>query len=315
MLFILCLTQAAALAAVHLTGGGRLSRPLMAALAAAVALEGWVPILPTSPAPPSVQLPAAGTGSAAVLELPIRSVFSETAAMLRGITHGMPVVNGFSGYSPWHYFALRDGLATHEPAALDAVRHFGSILVLVHRGWDPDGREEAFVRGQPQAELVGTTDLGPVYRLAARPRPGAIGTPLPVVSIHSNVNPHLVPLITDGLPETRWHSGVQAPGARLEIVLDSERPLSRLELDLGPYPFDYPRKLQVAVGSDGEAVTVVWEGPTAGLAAFGLLNDPRPAPVTILLPESAVGRRLVAMLTTDHVDLYWSVTGLRVYGR
>ena len=313
MLFILCLTQAAALGAVRLSGRGRWRWPLMIALAAAVALEGWVPTLPTSAAPAAVQLPA--EGSAAVLEVPIRSVFSETAAMLRGVAHGLPVVNGFSGYSPWHYYALREGLATHEPAALDALRHFGSILVLVHRVRDPDGREEAFVRDQPQAELVSTTELGPVYRLVARPLPGPVGTPLPIVSIQANVNPELVPLITDGRSETRWHAGVQAPGARLEIVLDSTRPLSRLELDLGPYPYDYPRELEVAVGDDDETATVVWRGPTAGVAAFGLLNDPRHAPVALLLPESTVGRRLVAMLTADHASLYWSVTGIRVFGR
>jgi hypothetical protein len=45
------------------------------------------------------------------------------------------------------------------------------------------------------------------------------------------------------------------------------------------------------------------------------LNDPRQSPIAILLPDSAVGSRLVVMLTTDHPSLYWTVTGLRVFGR
>ena len=195
------------------------------------------------------------------------------------------------------------------------LRQFASVVVLVHRARDPAGATEAFIAEQPGAERTGATDDGPMYRLPERPLPPLEGTPVPIAAISANASRDLLPLITDGRPDTRWHSGTPAAGARLDLVLEASRPLARVEMDLGPYTYDYPKRLQVAVGDAGRGKTIVWEGDTAGFAARGILMDLRHAPVIVPLPDGAIGDRLTLTLTTSQGGQLWSVTGLRVIGR
>ncbi len=316
MLFVLCLSQFAALAFARLANGRTGLEPVVAVLALVIALEGWVPRMPTAPVPAPLDLSAdARAGSAAVLELPVGDVFAETAAMLRAVGHRLPLVNGFSGYTPPHYFPLRNALAGHDRTALDVLRQFGTVLVLVHRARDPAGATEAFVAEQSGAERIGATGDGPMYRLPEAPLPPLDGTPVPIVAISANASRDLLPLITDGRPDTRWHSGTPAPGARLDLVLEASRPLSHIELDLGPFTYDYPKRLQVAVGVEERGKTIVWEGDTAGFAARGILMDLRRAPVVLPLPPGTAGDRVTLTLTTSQGGQLWSVTGLRVMGR
>ncbi len=316
MLFVLCLSQFAALAFARLSNGRAGLAPIVAVLAVVITLEGWVPRMPTASVPAPLDLSAsARAGSTAVLELPMADVFAETAAMLRAVGHRVPLVNGFSGYAPPHYFPLRNALASHDRVALDVLRQYGGVLVFVHRGRDPSGTTEAFIAEQPGAERMGATDDGPMYRLPERPLPPLEGTPVPIAAISANASRDLLPLITDGRPDTRWHSGTPAAGARLDLVLQASGPLTRLELDLGPYTYDYPKRLQVAVGDAGGGKTIVWEGDTAGFAARGILLDLRRAPVLVPLPDGVVGDRVTLTLTTSQGGQLWSVAGLRVIGR
>ncbi len=187
--------------------------------------------------------------------------------------------------------------------------------MLVHRARDPAGATEAFVAEQSGAERIGATGDGPMYRLPEAPLPPLDGTPVPIVAISANASRDLLPLITDGRPDTRWHSGTPAPGARLDLVLEASRPLSHIELDLGPFTYDYPKRLQVAVGVEERGKTIVWEGDTAGFAARGILMDLRRAPVVLPLPPGTAGDRVTLTLTTSQGGQLWSVTGLRVMGR
>jgi hypothetical protein len=88
-----------------------------------------------------------------------------------------------------------------------------------------------------------------------------------------------------------------------------------VELDLAAYTYDFPRDLEVAVGRSGEPAAVVWTGDTAGLAALGILNDPRAATVAIPLTEAAVGDRLILTLRSAYGSQQWSVAELRVFAR
>jgi hypothetical protein len=316
MLVVLCLAQAAAVAFARLAKDRPAWKWAAIAFAAAIALDGWVPAMRMTVAAAPLTLPAdAAAAPAAIVELPIGNTVAEAAALLRSIGHQQPLVNGFSGYSPPHYFALREAFAARDGRVVETLRHFGPLVALVHRQRDAAGETEAFVRSQPEVESVGETDLGPLFRWSQRAVTLPSGTAVPVASISTAVNSHLVPLITDGQPDTAWQSGPGAVGTTLELVLDSPRSLSALELDLGPYHLDFPRDLQIEVGDRTRGLRRVWQGDTGGLAAFGILTDRRRSPIVIPLPEDAVGD--VVVLTLRRADGFeqWSVTGLRLFAR
>jgi hypothetical protein len=312
-LFVLCLGQAAALAFSRMTPHGA-RPPLVAMLAVAVLLDGWIPSLPVAPTPPPLELAAGPAGRTAVLELPSQNVFGETAAMLRSIAHGLPIANGFSGYAPPHYFALQEALAAGDPNALEGLRQVADLLVLVHTARDPEGRVERQVLAATGAELLRTTTVGPVYRLPAQPARPRQGVPLPIARLRATVNPELVPLMTDGRWDTHWHSGVLEPGVRLEILLSRPAAISRLELDLGSAALHFPRRLRVEVGGIVGNASPIWEGTTTGLAALALLEAPRRGPIAIALPAGTRGGRIVVELVGGHATLSWAVAELRVLG-
>lgn len=112
-----------------------------------------------------------------VLELPITSPRDHAAAMYHAITHGQPVLNGYSGYWP-AAFAARMATACRLPA-VDAVRRLraeaGLALVVVNRAhWTPrdafDRRHGLPPNGCPRA-LLGEQRWEAWERIAAGGHP------------------------------------------------------------------------------------------------------------------------------------------------
>lgn len=127
---VLCLAVLAAFVVARLLPRqeGRTSSFLMV-LAAAIVLDGWSVVrVADVPGP----LPVAVSADL-VLELPRHSVFDDTAAMYRGIGHGRPVVNGYSGGGPPHYAMLMGDLAAGCLDSLDIARGGRSLDVVVWR--------------------------------------------------------------------------------------------------------------------------------------------------------------------------------------
>jgi hypothetical protein len=312
-LFMLCLAQAAALAFASLTPRG--SRwPLVAFIALAIVLEGWVARLPTEAAAAPMTL-AGANRAAAMLELPSDSLYDDTAAMLRAVGHGLPTVNGFSGYSPPHYVPMQGAIQARDHGVLDAIRRYGPLYVLVNTAKDSSGRWEQFTGQHPLAVLVAQTDVGPLYRLPAGSEPEVLpGGPLTIASVNVSVKPELAWAMTDEDLATRWDTGPQKPGDWLAITLAETARVARIDLDLGRSRTDYPRGLRIEVGRADEPRVAVWEGTTAGLAIAGILANHVRSTVSIPLPETAVGDRLVLTQTGEHSALFWSVAELRVYG-
>lgn len=80
---------------------------------------------------PPAPLPVSPTADL-VVELPTRGWIEDVAAMYHGMSHGRPVVNGYSGYGPPHYAWLSADLQARCFASLDALRRGRSIDVLIH---------------------------------------------------------------------------------------------------------------------------------------------------------------------------------------
>jgi hypothetical protein len=106
----------------------RSARPLIAVLVGALTLDGWY-ILPIAATPTPLPLPVRAE---LVVELPVHGWVEDVAAMYHGMSHGRPVVNGYSGYGPPHYSYLTFDLQRGCLDSLDAVRGGRSLDVVVH---------------------------------------------------------------------------------------------------------------------------------------------------------------------------------------
>lgn len=315
MLMVLCLSQTAALAFARFTPG-RVSWRVVALAGVLIAADGWVPNMLVSRVPPPIQLPSLDPRTL-VLEFPARDIWADTAAMLRATAHGHRLINGFSGYGAPHYDVLLHGLAGHDPSVFQALRRFGPLAVIVERGEDPDGVNEAFTANAEGARFLYRTRVGPVYVFPQLP-PAARSNEdvaLPVARITADPNPDQAAAMLDGDLTTQWKSGApQAPGQQIVVTLTGERRISGLEMDLEAARLDYPRELRIEARTADGRMSTIWHAGTAGPAMLGALADSRRQPVRIDLPVPVTARELVLTLTGSHPELFWTVAELHVYG-
>ena len=139
----------------------RLHAALVTAAAIALAADGWMRIA-TKPEPAAAPRPDLLRGHS-VAELPIGSTLEDIAAVYRAVTGGWRTVNGFSGYEPATYPALRAASKAGDPALLSLLgRGERHLLVGEH---DTDLR--AIVERHPGAELVGRANGLVQYRVPA----------------------------------------------------------------------------------------------------------------------------------------------------
>lgn len=130
---VLCLSVLAAYAVVRLWPQvSRAAGLAMALVAAAIVLDGWVVV-------PVVELPGPmpPTSADLVIELPRYSLYEDAWAMYHGMSHGRPVMNGYSGYEPPHYRYLAADLRAGCLDSLDDARGGHSLDIVV---W-PDDRD------------------------------------------------------------------------------------------------------------------------------------------------------------------------------
>jgi hypothetical protein len=279
-----------------------------------------------APVPPRLDLAGVDRG-AVVLELPMVDDYSDTAAMLRATENGHALVNGFSGYIPPHYALLQEGLRTFDASVLAALQRFGALLVFVHQRADEKQRYRDFIEALPDAHRVLTTPAGALYQLPGRPAPSApVDGPLRIASIGASLtrgtdqppgsDKPTASAMTDGRLETRWQTPFhQSPGD--EVIVTFDRPVtpSSVELDLGEFKDDYPRKLRISVLDDQQQDTPVWEGSTVGLAMLATLADRRRMPIIVHLTRQVQGRQLALTVVEGHPELSWSIAELKVFGR
>lgn len=318
MLFVLCLSQAAALGFARLgiataTSGARLAAPLL--LGALIVAEGWIPTLPLASVPPGIDL-AGLPSAAAVLEVPTRDMWDDTPAMIRAMAHGRPVVNGFSGYVPPHYGPLQLGLRTFDPTPVMALRQHGPLLIVVNTKNDGDGKWLAFVRSLPDVRAERKSAIGPVFSFTATtPPPVPGGAPLAVAAIEATSNSGEVLRLTDGKLDTFWQTAAAlAEGDEVRLTLDRPSLVRRLELDLGTRTMEYPPLVRVAAADTDQPPEVVWEGRVAGLSMAGALLDPRRTTVAINLPGERRAHRLWITAAAPNPEGFWAVAELRVIG-
>ena len=105
---------------------------------------------------------------AQVLDLPISPGFGNADAQYLAVLGDYRVVNGYSGYTPSHFGALRNALADHRPEAFEPFRRRADLYVVARPNLEPQFVTWLESLHDPQ-HLI---DLGrwKLYRLAASGR-------------------------------------------------------------------------------------------------------------------------------------------------
>ncbi len=263
MLAVFCFALAGALALGRLVGkGSRHERGLVTLAALALLWDGWLGAVPIHAAPEDFSLPAEAS-QASVLELPL-GMERDTGAMYRGMTHGRPVVNGYSGYDPAHYHALRLGIERGEPGVLSALRENGPVLVLLNASAPSAELLQRLILAEDGVRALGEEDGRRSYLLpgARRQAPPVFGSRIP-------------------LDVSR--------GSQRRAVFDlgESGPIGAVVLELGAGVSSLPQRVTVEVGEKPGQWTTVWYGPIAGLALRGGLRDPVRVPVTLETPGAS----------------------------
>jgi hypothetical protein len=222
---------------------------------------------------------------AAVFELPPDNTFVSVMSMYRGIFHGRPLINGYSGHMPPHYAILSLALRRGDPSAVLELARGRPLIILVSGRSDPSGELQRLVEALPGIERRYISSGGNTYVLPAqaRERVARGGPPLPYT-------------VTE---EAREH---------VVFDLGDERVARTIEFPLRWRYGEMGLRLAVEVSTDRETWTTAWQGFTAGAAVAGALESPLEVPVR--LPLADVRARFIRI----HPAPAWMWRELRVLG-
>ena len=318
MTVTLCLAVIGAMVFARLTEKlGRLRLAAAAIVAFGVLADTWMTAMPLAATPkPFAALVCGGMATGPIVELPLGQTYPDVAAMYRQMSHHRPLVNGYSGYFPPHYAALRFGLMLRDHDVLSQLAARGVTDVVVDRESDSDGHWDRYVASHPHAALICTEGKQSLYRVTPAESAGgtaAGGTPLAIAVIRPNVNEAAVTAMIDQDRTTRWESGPQSDRTAIEIDLGGVHTVHGVDLFLGPFVEDFPRGLTIEASEDGKAWSEVWRGGSAGLAFVGAVDAPRDVPLRYRFAPTPA-RMLRMKLTKNDDTYYWSIAEMRVVG-
>ena len=314
MLVALALSVAAALAFSRLSNpGAPRTRIALAVVVVGILADTWVPGIPLAAAPVGWRATLAQPFTAAI-ELPLGATADDVAAMYHATQHHLPTINGYSGYSPPHYDALRIALSHHDETAMDALAAYGPLLVAANR--TKNGDWPAFVRGLQGATTLGEDGPWVLFSLARQaPVPPPCETSaLPIAAAHDARGAVSIAKITDGDKLTVWTSE-HSQKVGDTFVVDLGQPAAPCAVLMWQDGFtpSFPPTLSVATSIDGAAWTTAFVGKTGGPAIRGAIAAPLHPPLAIALP-SAPARFIKLRIEQALEPDWWVITDLAVRG-
>jgi len=321
---ILALSVAAALAYARLVPRRALTsivapnRGTLAACltAAAILADSWSRPVPVF-APPPAWPPEVSTASVvSFVELPLGDTMHDAAAMYRSTLTDRPTINGYSGYFPPDYEALRMALEERDESALNYLASQGPVLVGVERAWPYSAERVSWLRANPHAKSVAETTNAVWFVVTGSPLPQTRcgGPTMPITALQDRSGPVSLRLVTDGDEETFWITKKgQHAGDLLTIDLGHAVPVCSVQMSLGWRVGLYPRDLSVATSEDGESWHTSFTGKLAGMAIAAAVARPRTA--VLELPLATHPARFIRLrVETDQPKIPWIVTELAVRG-
>jgi hypothetical protein len=320
MTVTLCLAVIGAMVFARLTATlGRIRLAAAAVVAVGVLTDTWMTAMPLAATPKPFQVLSCSTdASGPIIEFPLGPVYSDAAAMYRQMSHRRPLVNGYSGYFPPHYAPLQRGLALRDPDILTQLAAFGVTTAVVNRSEDSEGKWDEYLRSHPAVTHVCTIGQQSLYRMTAPPASDTAaaqraGTPLRPALIRANVNQNLAVFMVDGDMKTRWESGPQEEGMRVDADLGTVRTVQGVDLTLGRFVEDFPRQMVIEASEDGERWREVWRGTSAGLAVVSSFDMRGTVPMRYRF-EPVQARVIRMRLTADDEIYFWSIAEMKIIG-
>jgi hypothetical protein len=313
MLGILCLSIAAGLAFHRvrlLTPSKAAATGLLLASAAGVLADGWMPIMRMAAPPDRWSDIEARDRTEPLLELPLGPDW-DFAATFRAIDHERRVINGVSGYNPPYYVALTSGLASRDPAMLEALASLGSYEVIVNGAADHDAAIDRYVAKARGATLAAQSDSRRVYRIPQGSWQAELGPVIPIVKAEAVRQAAQVRFVFDGRIETGWGDFPQQGDQWLSVELSGPRQVGGVSHAIGDYVLDFPRRLAIELSSNGAQWDRVWEGPTAAPTVLAYIRAPREARLRFAFqPRTA---RFVRLLQLESYPSMWRVSEVQIH--
>jgi hypothetical protein len=171
----LCLAVCAGFGAAWLASRGR-AKWTIAPVAMLMLAEGWfVGSAMHVPMPLPLYIPP----NALVLDLPVSAGYGNADPQYLAVLGNYRVVNGYSGYAPPHFGALRNALADHRPGAFDAFRKRADLYIAARPDLEP--QFVTWLESLHETERLidfGTWKLYRLRRIGTGPPP-ALLLPLP----------------------------------------------------------------------------------------------------------------------------------------
>ena len=196
------------------------------------------------------------------------------------------------------------------------MRTYGPIATYVYRAEDINGRLRALVAEQPGAEVLGSDESGDWILLpqADAPTDAEHDERLPVQSVRTGTRSDAASLMRDDDPMTGWHSEARSGlSDRVDLDFGARMTVTEVDISLGPWTPDFPRDLEISA-VDGDTVTPVWRGSTAGLTLKAALES-KDLRVRIVIPKPVAASSLRLTDIWQEGRRGWSIAELRVFGR
>jgi hypothetical protein len=309
MMSLVCLSVVAALAVNRFTG--RTRQIVVVIACAGLLLDGWPREFRVLAAPERRPSPP---GVALRIDLPITDS-SDPLALYQQMFEPVPLYNGFSGYGPPHYHAIRAMLEEGDARVMQVLAAPGPLGVVVDHAGDSDGALRKLVLSAPGAALERMERDWSSYRIpkaaAAPDVPDRAGTPVPIKSFDATLGQATAPLAIDGRMTTRWWTGDETDvPVELTIELESPGRVGQVVMALGQFMTDFPVRLQIDVSADGAAWETAWADRPALNAYYGAVRHPRELPV--VLPVNRDNVRFIRLRQLETGKFNWSILELQV---
>jgi len=254
-------------------------------------------------------------GMSARLDLPMTDD-RDVLALYQQTFEGIPLYNGFSGYTAPHQYALRELLNAKDPRILRALTSRSMLEVVIDHESDADGAYRKFVMAYPGAMHHETHPAWSSYVLLGNDGgdllPDQSGAPLPIKSLDAFPSAPHTPRAVDGDLKTRWSGGVQRSAADFTIELQKPEHVGQLVISLGPFATDFAVRLRLDISSDGSQWETVYLGDSALHAFYAAVRHPKEMPLVYPIARDNV--RFVRLTQLGWGAHDWSIAEVKVLG-
>lgn len=260
MLATLCASVAAGLSFVRLSPLATTPRLLFAGAAVlGLCVDGWMRPMPLATPPGRAILPP--IRNAVVLELPADDGIVDVGAMYRQTQHELPVVNGYSGYSPPHYRIFAMAIRRGDPSVISEIAAGHPMLISVNDGLDRDGAIRRLVEALPGVEARGGSGGGAMFVLPAS-------------------------AIRRMPPEgNAWPATVARSGESVLLDLGEQRTVRMIGFPVRWHYGELATRLTIETSRDGSSWSPIWDDWTGAPVVRAALADPVIVPVRLTVPD------------------------------